>query len=143
LENAVVRGTMGLPVTIGDNCLVGPNAHLACCTVENNVFMATGISIFHGAIIRKGAEIRINGVVHLRTVFPENGILPIGWVALGDPMQMFPPGQHKEIWEIQKKLNFPTLVYGIDDCDNLSDLNRKLCTIMSARLLAHKSDKIL
>ncbi|MCA9731822.1 MAG: gamma carbonic anhydrase family protein [Lewinellaceae bacterium] len=143
LENAVIRGTKGLPVRLGDNCLVGPNAHLAGCTIENNVFLATGVSIFHGATIKKGSEIRVNGVVHLKTVFPENGTLPIGWVAVGNPMKMFPPDKHEEIWEIQKKSNFPNLVYDLPERENLADINKKLCETMSERLNEHKSDRIL
>ncbi|HMC00600.1 MAG TPA: gamma carbonic anhydrase family protein [Flavobacteriaceae bacterium] len=143
LENAVIRGTKDLPVKIGNNCLVGPNAHLAGCTIESNVFLATGVSIFHGATIKKGSEIRINGVVHLKTIFPENETLPIGWVAVGNPMKMFPPDKHNEIWEIQKKSNFPNLVYDIQERENLADYHKKLCETMSDRLNEHKSDQIL
>ena len=65
LENAVIRGTGNFPVYIGNNCLIGPNAHLVGCRLEENVFVATGASIFHGALLRKGSEVSINGVVHL------------------------------------------------------------------------------
>jgi len=143
LENAVIRGTNGLPVKLGDNCLVGPNAHLAGCTIENNVFLATGVSIFHGALIKKGSEIRVNGVVHLKTIFPENETLPIGWIAVGNPMKMFPPDKHDEIWEIQRNSNFSNLVYDISEQENLADINKKLCETMSERLNVHKSDLIL
>ena len=139
LENAVIRGTKGLPVRLGDNCLVGPNAHLAGCTIENNVFLATGVSIFHGATIKKGSEIRVNGVVHLKTVFPENGTLPIGWVAVGNPMKMFPPDKHEEIWEIQKKSNFPNLVYDLPERENLADINKKLCETIKRQSEAERS----
>jgi carbonic anhydrase/acetyltransferase-like protein (isoleucine patch superfamily) len=141
LENAVIRGTKGLPVKIGNHCLVGPNAHLAGCIIEDNVFIATGASIFHGSTIKKGAEIRINGVVHLKTVFPENETLPIGWVAIGNPMRMFSPDKHEEIWEIQQKLNFPNLVYGLSNRDNRT--NKNLCETMSERLKEHKYDQII
>ncbi|MGX1929796.1 gamma carbonic anhydrase family protein [Flagellimonas sp. 2504JD4-2] len=143
LENAVVRGTQGLPVQIGNHCLVGPNAHLAGCTVEDDVFLATGVSIFHGATIKRGSEIRINGVVHLKTVFPKNETLPIGWIAVGNPMKMFPPDKHNEIWEIQKKLNFPSLVYDLSEQDSLANANKNLCLTMSGRLKEHKSDRVL
>lgn len=143
LENAVIRGTNDLPVIIGDNCLVGPNAHLAGCTIEENVFLATGVSIFHGATIKKGSEIRVNGVVHLKTLFPENETLPIGWIAVGNPMQKFSPDKHDEIWKIQKKLNFPNLVYDIPKKESLIDLNKILCQTMSERLNEHKFDRIL
>ena len=100
-----------------------------------------GASIFHGATVKKGAEIRINGVVHLKPIFPENEVLPIGWIAVDHPMQMFPPEKHSEIWKIQKALNFPELMYGIVNRDDANDVNENLCRIMSERLGEHKFDK--
>lgn len=143
LENAVIRGAQASNLVIGDNCLIGPNSHLVSCTLENNVFIATGASIFHSALIKEGAEVQINGVVHLKTVFPKNGVLPIGWIAVGNPMQKFPSSEHEKIWAIQKEANFPNLVYGIKEREELSSVNKKLCGIMSERLLSHKNDEII
>jgi len=144
LENAVIRGTDKFPVTIGDNCLVGPNAHLAGCTVENNVFIATGASIFHGAVLKSGSEVSINGVVHLKTVLPENVSVPINWIAVGSPARILPPDKHDEIWAIQKPLNFPLTVYGVDrpkpgKLNNMADI----CKIMSERLKPHSNDEVI
>lgn len=114
MENAVIRGTPKYPTRIGDNVLVGPHAHLTGCTVEDNVFLATGCSIFTAAHIGTGAEVRINGVVHLKTVLPPNETVPIGWVAVGNPAQILPPNEHDKIWAIQKPLNFPRTVFGVE-----------------------------
>ena len=114
LENAVLRSTGTHPLRIGKNCLVGPNTHVVGCLVEDNVFIATGASVFHGAVIQEGSEVRINGVVHIKTRLPQNSTVPIGWVAVGDPVQILPPDQHEAIWEVQKALNFPLTVYGIE-----------------------------
>jgi len=67
--------------TIGDNCLIGLNAHLVGFTVENNVFIATGASVFHGATLKSGSEVSINCIVHLKpsssgeVPLPNNGAL--------------------------------------------------------------------
>jgi len=143
LENAVIRAAHAGQVKIGNSCLIGPNSHLASCEIEDEVFIATGASIFHGSTIKRGAEIRINGVVHLKTIFPEKEVLPIGWVAVGHPMQMFPPHEHEKIWRIQKELNFPGLVYDIQSRNSLESTNRALCTTMSERLKAHLDDKLI
>jgi len=37
------------------------------------------------------AEVRINAIVHIRTVLPENAVVPLGWIAVGDPAQILPP----------------------------------------------------
>lgn len=139
LENAVIRGTEGHEVTIGNHCLVGPHAHLAGCTVEDNVFIATGAAVFHGAILRNGAEVRVHAVVHLKTIVPEDTTIPINWVAVGDPMRLFPPEKHAEIWEVQKPLNFPGFVYGMDRASQKS-LMPDICRTMSQRLGTHMDD---
>lgn len=141
LENAVIRSTEGHPVKISNNCLIGPNAHIAGCTVEDNVFIATGASVFHQAILKKGAEVRINAVVHLKTEVPENEVVPINWIAVGKPMQLFPPEKHNEIWEVQKPLDFPKTVYGIDR--STPDIMLEICKKMSDRLKEHQNDEEL
>jgi carbonic anhydrase/acetyltransferase-like protein (isoleucine patch superfamily) len=144
LENAVIRGTDKFPVSIGNNCLIGPNAHLAGCTVEDNVFIATGASIFHGATLRTGSEVSINGVVHLKTELPSDASVPINWIAVGNPVKILPPDKHDEIWAVQKPLNFPLTVYGIDrpksgEPNNMVDI----CSVMSDRLKSHIDNKLI
>jgi hypothetical protein len=39
--------------------------------------------------------------------------VPIHWVAVGDPAQLFSPDRHDEIWAVQKELDFPGTVYGL------------------------------
>jgi carbonic anhydrase/acetyltransferase-like protein (isoleucine patch superfamily) len=70
-KNALVRATAKQPVRIGDYVLVGPNAALYGCTIEDEVFLATGVTIFHEARIGERTEVRINGAVHVRSVLPE------------------------------------------------------------------------
>lgn len=93
LENAVIRSTERHSTRIGNCCLIGPHAHVVGCTIEDEVFVATGAAIFHGARLGQGSEVRINGVVHLRTHLPAGETVPIGWVAVGDPVQILPHRQ--------------------------------------------------
>jgi len=52
LENAVIRSTSRHSARIGDHCLIGPNAHVTGCTLKDEVFVATGAAVFHGAILK-------------------------------------------------------------------------------------------
>lgn len=113
-ENAVIRSNINHSVVIGKYCLLGPNVHAVGCRLENEVFIATGAAIFHGAHLGEGTEVRINGVVHLKTHLAPGAVVPIGWVAVGNPAKLFSPDQHEEIDKIQKPLNFPLTVYGYD-----------------------------
>ncbi|MFQ5776327.1 MAG: gamma carbonic anhydrase family protein, partial [Kiloniellaceae bacterium] len=114
MDTAVVRGVRNNPVAIGDNVLVGPRAYLSGCTVGDAAFLATGATVFNGARVGARAEVRINAVVHLRTVLPPGAVVPISWIAVGDPAEVLPPEAHERIWAIQKPLDFPGYVFGVE-----------------------------
>lgn len=127
MENAVLRSSARHPLSIGNNCLVGPNAHVVGCVVEDEVFIATGAAIFHAARLGRGSEVRVHGVVHLRTRLPPGATVPIGWVAVGDPARILPPSEHERIRELQEPLNFPLTVYGFDrDEATMEKITRRL-----------------
>jgi carbonic anhydrase/acetyltransferase-like protein (isoleucine patch superfamily) len=114
MDAAVLRGVKHAPLTLGDNVLVGPRAYLSGCTVEEDVFLATGCTVFNGAHIGRKSEVRINGIVHLKTRLPEGSTVPLNWIAVGDPAQILPPHEHERIWAIQKNLDFPRYVFGVE-----------------------------
>lgn len=113
MENALVRGRAATPASIGANVLVGPHAHVNGAVIGDGAFIATGAALFPGAQIGRGAEVRIGGVVHVNTVLPDDAVVPIHWVAVGDPAQLFSPDRHDEIWAVQRELDFPGTVYGL------------------------------
>jgi carbonic anhydrase/acetyltransferase-like protein (isoleucine patch superfamily) len=105
MEHAVLRGRAAHPARLGDRVLIGPHAHVNGADVGDEAFVATGASLFVGSRLGAGAEIRINGVLHVNSVLADGAELPIGWIAVGDPAAMFPPAAHDEIWEIQRTLD--------------------------------------
>jgi hypothetical protein len=52
--------------------------------------------------------------VHIRTRLPPDAVVPLGWIAVGDPAEILPPEAHERIWEIQRKLDFPRYVFGVE-----------------------------
>ncbi|GGB06531.1 hypothetical protein GCM10011491_38310 [Brucella endophytica] len=138
LENAVIRATSRHDCSIGDHCLLGPNSHVAGAQIDDEVFVATGAAVFHGAQIGRGAEVRINGTVHLRTRLEPGSTVPIGWVAVGDPAQILPPDQHEAIWALQKPLDFPGFVYGVDR--NSPDVMKSITSGLSKALGIHRDE---
>jgi gamma-carbonic anhydrase len=113
MENALVRGRARHPILIGSSVLIGPHAHLNGTTVEDEVFIATGASLFPGSVAGRGSELRINSVLHVNSRLTAETIIPVGWIAAGDPAQLFPPDQHEELWQVQAELDFPGTVYGV------------------------------
>jgi carbonic anhydrase/acetyltransferase-like protein (isoleucine patch superfamily) len=140
-DNAVIRSTAKYPVEIGNAVLIGPHAVLFGCTIEDEVFLATGTRVFHLAVVCKRAEVRVNAVVHLKTVVPEGATVPIGWIAVGDPALILSPDQHDAIWAVQKPLDFPATAYGLnrapDGSVDMHELTRRLSE--SARV--HRSEE--
>jgi carbonic anhydrase/acetyltransferase-like protein (isoleucine patch superfamily) len=113
MENALVRGRADHPALLGDAVLVGPHAHVNGATVEDEVFIATGAALFPGSVAGAGAELRINSMLHANSRLEPGAVLPIGWIAAGDPAQLFSPDRHEELWQIQRDLDFPGTVYGV------------------------------
>lgn len=112
MEHAVIRGTSKHATRIGSRVLVGPHAHLTGCTISDDVFLATGVAVFNGAEVGSGSEVRIHGVVHVNSVVAPDTTVPIGWIAVGRPAQLFAPQEHGSIWEVQRELDFPGTVFG-------------------------------
>lgn len=143
METAVIRSTSRHPTRIGDHVLVGPRAYLTGCTVEDSVFLATGATVFNGARIGTRAEVRINGVVHLKTVLAADALVPIGWIAVGDPAEILPPHEHERIWAIQEPLNFPRTVFGMERPAAGETLMPEMTRRYAKALAGHLGDQIL
>ncbi|MFF4361991.1 gamma carbonic anhydrase family protein [Streptomyces sp. NPDC001604] len=123
MESALVRGRAGHPAFIGDAVLVGPHAHVNGATIEDEVFVATGASVFPGAVAGAGCELRINSVLHVNSVLPPGTVLPIGWIAAGTPTaRLFAPGEHEELWAVQQELDFPGTLYRVPRGTSMRDV---------------------
>jgi gamma-carbonic anhydrase len=139
MEHALVRGRAGHPAHIGERVLVGPHAHVNGAAVDDEAFIATGASVFPGATVGVGAEVRINGVVQVNTRLEPGAVVPIGWVAVGDPAVILSPERHDEIWAIQRELDFSGTVYGVRPGDGM----REIMTRQSAFYAAHDGDRVI
>lgn len=115
MEGVVLRGVPGHPCRVGSHVLIGPGAHLAGCEVEDLSFLATGVTVLNGSRIGRLADVRVRAVVHCRTVLPPSTTVPIGWVAVGDPAEVLPPGDHERIWAIQRTLGFRDAAFGMGE----------------------------
>ncbi len=143
MEYAVVRGSRPHPVTLGNHLVVGPHCYLTGCTLEANVFIATGATIFNGAHVGTRAEVRIGGLVHLKTTLPADAVVPIGWIAVGDPAEILPPKDHERIWAIQEPLDLPGTIFGLERAPVGETIMPEMTRRWGRALGKHKSDVIL
>ena len=125
MEHALLRGRADHPLELGDAILVGPHTHLNGTRVRDEVFIATGASLFPGSEIGERCELRINSVVHVNTQLEPDTVVPIGWIAAGRPAQLFSPDRHEELWQVQEPLDFPGTVYGVPRGTSMREIMRR------------------
>jgi carbonic anhydrase/acetyltransferase-like protein (isoleucine patch superfamily) len=124
MEHALVRGRRAHPAIVGESVMVGPHAHVNGSAIGDGVFIATGAALFPGSRVGAGAEVRIHGVVQVNTRLEEGAVVPIGWVAVGDPAHILPPESHEDIWAVQRDLDFVGTVYGVEEGTTMRELMR-------------------
>ena len=93
-DGTVIHTTAVLPTTIGDGCVIGHNAHLEGCVVEDGSLVGSGSTVLHDAVVRTGALVGANALV------PGGMEVPTGAMALGVPARLregtVTPGQFDE-----------------------------------------------
>jgi carbonic anhydrase/acetyltransferase-like protein (isoleucine patch superfamily) len=139
MEQALVRGRAGHDVRVGSSVMIGPHAHINGSDIGDGAFIATGASLFPGSTIGAGAEVRINAVVQVNTAVAAGEVVPIGWIAVGSPAQLFSPDRHEEIWAIQKTLNFGATVFGAGPGTTM----KEIMAGQSEFYGAHRSDRVI
>jgi len=139
LEHAVIRARAGHPAIIGAHVMIGPHAHVNGATIGDEAFIATGAALFPGAVVGAGAEVRVNAVVQVNTLLEPGAVVPIGWIAVGRPAQLFSPDRHDEIWAVQRTLDFPGTVYGVDRSAGMAEIMGR----QAAFYAAHDGDENL
>lgn len=144
-ENLNIRSTNRDAVDIGDYVLIGPHSSLKGCIVEDECFLATGAKVYQGARVGRHTEVRIDGIVHVRSVLPPNSLVPIKWVAVGDPARILPPGEHDELDAILGQMDFPRQVYGIErqSGDGVDMDMKELTRRVTDELADHRDDREL
>ncbi len=99
-DGAVVHEDEGYPCIVGDHVVVGHNAVLHGCTIEDNVIIGMG------AIILSGAKIGANSVVAAGALVPGGREIPPNSLAVGSPAKVareLLPGEQETIGALSKR----------------------------------------
>lgn len=146
-ENAVIRATgegdIPRPVMIGEHVFIGPHATLLGCTLAGYVYVATGATVLQGAIVGSGSVIAVGALVHANAVIPEGTFIPPHNIAIGDPIEVYPPSDENIITRI-RTIGFPTAAFGIrpDPTDRFS-VCRGATEVRSKEFESHLSDVVM
>jgi carbonic anhydrase/acetyltransferase-like protein (isoleucine patch superfamily) len=83
-DGTILHTTEQWPTLIGSDCVVGHNAHLEGCTVEDRCLIGSGSVVLNRAVVRTGS------VVGAQALVPEGLEIPPGHMALGVPARPRP-----------------------------------------------------
>lgn len=78
-DGTIVHCTAEHPTIIGDDCVVGHNAHLEGCIVEDSCLVGSGSVVLHRVVVRTGALVGAGALV------PNGTEIPSRAMALGVP----------------------------------------------------------
>ncbi|MEI8056853.1 MAG: gamma carbonic anhydrase family protein [Actinomycetes bacterium] len=81
-DGTVIHCTSELPTRIGNDCVVGHNAHLEGCTVEDHCLIGSGSVVLHKVIVRTRSLVGASALV------PNGTEVPTGAMALGVPCKI-------------------------------------------------------
>lgn len=141
MEQAVLRGTRAHPLVIGDHVLVGPHAYLTGCEIADEVFVATGAMVFNGARMGRGSRVGLGGAVHIGSQVGDEVNVPIGWIAVGDPAQTYPPSDAEPILAgLDDMGGFLPYVFGVEDTGDRGELMRAAMRRYTGGLARHRGD---
>jgi carbonic anhydrase/acetyltransferase-like protein (isoleucine patch superfamily) len=141
MEHAVLRGTAAHPLHLGDHVLVGPHAYLSGCQIEDEVFIATSAKVFNGASMGRASSVALGGAVHIGCVVPPETRIGIGWVAVGNPARLYPPGEAEQIRAgLDEAGGFLPFVYGVDPAADRGAQMRDSMRRYTGALTRHHSD---
>ncbi|MGI5329321.1 gamma carbonic anhydrase family protein [Actinomadura nitritigenes] len=85
-DGTVVHTTEEWPTVIGADCVVGHNAHLEGCVVEDRCLVGSG------SVVLNRARVETRAVVGAGAVVTEGAVVPTGHTALGVPAKPRPGG---------------------------------------------------
>jgi carbonic anhydrase/acetyltransferase-like protein (isoleucine patch superfamily) len=95
-DGTVVHTTAYAPTVVGEDCVVGHNAHLEGCEIRDGALVGSGSVVLHRAVVESGALVGAGALV------PGGTVVPARAMALGvpakirpdavDPEQMIAPG---------------------------------------------------
>ena len=74
-DNTVAHCTEGMPTVVGDNCVVGHNAILHSCVVEDRCLIGMGATLLDGCHIGAGSIVAAGAVVSPNKEIPPNSMV--------------------------------------------------------------------
>jgi carbonic anhydrase/acetyltransferase-like protein (isoleucine patch superfamily) len=141
-ENAVLRAGAEQPVVLADHVFTGPHATLLGCTIGRCAYLATAATVLQTARVGAGAVVAVGGLVHARTVVPDEFFVPPHTLAVGDPVRVLAPGD-PGVPDAIRGVGFAAVAFGVDAAwtDRISRYERS-AEVRVEEFGAHAGDEL-
>src|SRR5215203_5576798 len=140
MPNAVIRSAGGahrpaFETTIGEDVLVGPLASLVGCTVEDAVYIATGVMVFQDVVVGRGSRLGAGSIAHVGARLPPRSRLGMRQYAVADEEDAVITGEPEHARALLARADFFGRVFADEESD-LESLHRSTV----AKLRAEAAD---
>ena len=141
MEHVVLRAAGPFPLTLVAHCLVGPHAYLTGCEISDCCFIATGAMVFNGAFLGDACVVALGGKVHVKSELAPGSRVPIGYIAIGRPAQVYRPDDASLVHEELARIDFMRYVFGLDaGGKSRHEVMEEALTLYSRSLASHEDD---
>jgi hypothetical protein len=126
--------------------LAGPHAQLTGAATGDEVFLAAGAMALPGAHLGRAATAGLGAVVHVGAIVAPHARIQAGWIAVGDPARIYPPGEAAAIAAglAEAGWSFVHYVLGADDAGGRrGQLQAALARYTAAMARHHRHDQII
>lgn len=73
-DGSIIHCTEKHDTIIGDRCVIGHNAHMEGCTVEDDVLIGSGSVMLHRVLVKSRAIVAAGAVLKDDTIVPNNAL---------------------------------------------------------------------
>ncbi len=70
--------------------------------------------MLHGAIVRSGAAVAVEALVHANSVVPQGFFTPPNTAAIGDPVELYGPDDKEALAEAIRSVGFAKSAFGVE-----------------------------
>jgi carbonic anhydrase/acetyltransferase-like protein (isoleucine patch superfamily) len=146
LENAVLRatdaGNREHPVILGRDVFISPHVTVLGADIRDHVFLSTGVTVLHGAVVHESVVAGVGSFIHGETVIPKGFFVPPNTIAVGNPFELFGPPDKLRLLEKIESIKFPKIAYNVDD-GSFSDSAGAATRVRVREFTAHFEDEII
>ena len=136
MANAVIRSSggshrPGFAANIGEDVLVGPLSSLVGCTIQDAVYIATGVMVFQDVVVGRASRLGAGSIAHVGARLPPGSRVGMRQYAVADEHETVITGGLERARAALSRADFFTRAFAEDERD-LESLHRSAVSRLRA-----------